>query len=395
MASCNTIPGETRLAPPPREPTRTDLGWRGNFYKSAAPGLLMGMTLGDLARLLADNGFRVPLGYWPKVAFAALISLLTTPVRRIEDALLGRRVAQQAVQRPLFIIGHWRSGTTHLHNLISVDPRFAYANFAQIMIPHTFLLGERLSAAGSAAFLPAERMGVDNVAMNTHVPWEEEFALSQTTLMSPYMSWVFPHRADHYDRYVTFRDVPAPDVERWKQAFVKLLKKLAWKYQRPLVLKSPPHTGRIKLLLEMFPDARFVHIHRDPYVVYRSTVRLHQKCLELYSLQEPDYSAIHGRVVRQYAAMFEAFFEQRSLIPENQFCEVSYAALDADPIGTARQIYDKLALPEFSGVEVQMQAYVDSLAGYEKNQHAELPSDVRSELGRSWRRSFEEWGYPQ
>jgi hypothetical protein len=92
--------------------------------------------------------------------------------------------------------------------------------------------------------------------------------------------------------------------------------------------------------------------------------------------------------------MFEAFFEERSLIPENQFCEVSYAALDADPIGTARQVYDKLGLPEFSGVEGQMQAYVDSLAGYEKNQHAELPSDVRDELSRAWRRSFEEWGYP-
>jgi hypothetical protein len=207
------------------------------------------------------------------------------------------------------------------------------------------------------------------------------------------MSWVFPHRADHYDRYVTFRDVPAPDVERWKRAFVKLLKKLAWKNQRPLVLKSPPHTGRIKLLLEMFPDARFVHIHRDPYVVYRSTMRLHQKCTELYSLQPPDFTTLHGRVVRQYAAMFDAFFDERSLIPENQFCEVSYAALDADPIGTARQVYDKLGLPEFSGVEGQMQAYVDSLAGYEKNQHAELPSDVRSELSRAWRRSFEEWGY--
>jgi len=261
------------------------------------------------------------------------------------------------------------------------------------MIPHTFLLGERVASAGSAAFLPAERMGVDHVAMNTQVPWEEEFALCQTTQMSPYMSWLFPRRADYYDRYVTFRDVPAADVDRWKRAFVKLLKKLAWKNQRPLVLKSPPHTGRIRLILEMFPDARFVHIHRDPYVVYRSTTRLHQKCTELYSLQDPDDQAIHDRVVRQYAAMFEAFFEERSLIPAGQFCEVSYAALDSDPIGTVRRIYDELALPDFSGVEAHMQAYLGSLAGYEKNRHAELSADVRSELSRTWRRSFEEWGY--
>jgi hypothetical protein len=393
MPQTNTTPGNSATAAPAGESSPSDLGWRGNFYKTAAPGLIMGMTLGDLTKLLAENGAQVPLRYWPKVAFAGTISLLTTPVGRIEDALLGRRVAEQRVEKPLFIIGHWRSGTTHLHNLMSVDRRFAYANFSQIMIPHTFLLGERLASAGSAAFLPAERMGVDHVAMNTHVPWEEEFALCQTTQMSPYMSWVFPRRADHYDRYVTFRDVPAADVERWKQAFVKLLKKLAWKNQRPLVLKSPPHTGRIKLILEMFPDARFVHIHRDPYVVYRSTVRLHQKCTELYSLQEPDDQAIHNRVVRQYADMFDAFFEEKSLIPAGQFCEVSYAALDADPIGTVGRIYGELSLPEFSGVEPDMRAYLDSLAGYEKNRHAELPCEVRSELSRQWRRSFEEWGY--
>ena len=129
------------------------MGWREDFSRITGPGLILGITLGDLARLLWQNDLRVPPRYWPKVAFAGLISLLSTPLRRIENVVCGRRVAEQPVTAPLFIIGHWRSGTTHLHNLISIDPRFAFASFSQITIPHTFLFGERLLSTGSALFL--------------------------------------------------------------------------------------------------------------------------------------------------------------------------------------------------------------------------------------------------
>src|SRR4029077_15905771 len=151
------------------------MGWREEFSRIIGPGLILGITLGDLLALLSENRLRVPPRFWPKVAFAGLISLISTPVRRIEDAVYARRLAAQTVPPPLFIIGHWRSGTTYLHNLFSVDSRFAYANFSQITIPHTFLIGESILAAGSAFFLPPDRMGVDKVAMNPHVPWEEEF----------------------------------------------------------------------------------------------------------------------------------------------------------------------------------------------------------------------------
>jgi hypothetical protein len=370
------------------------MGWREDFSRITGPGLILGITLGDLAQLLWQNDFRIPPRYWPKVAFASLISLLSTPLRRVEEAVHGRHVAQQPVRQPLFILGHWRSGTTHLHNLFSIDTRFAHANFSQITIPHTFLMAERILSLGSALFLPPDRMGLDKVAMHPHVPWEEEFALCLMTFFSPYMGWAFPRRAENYDRYLTFRGVPADEVERWQRAFVKLLKKLSWKHQRPLVLKSPPNTCRIRLILELFPDARFVHIHRDPYVVYQSTCRLHATCIEYYSLQRPDMSAIHSRVVRQYAQMFEVYFEEKSLIPADRFCEISYADLESDPVGQVRRIYEKLALPDFSVVEPAVRQYVASLAGYKKNAHGELPDEVRDEIARTWRRSFEELKYP-
>src|SRR5262245_6199753 len=370
------------------------MAWREDFSRITGPGLILGITLGDLFRLLLQNRFQVPPRYWPKLAFASTISLLSTPIRRIENVVYGRRVAEQPVTAPLFIIGHWRSGTTHLHNLISIDKRLAYANFSQITIPHTFLVGERILSTGSALLIPSERMGVDKVAMHPQVPWEEEFALCLMTFFSPYMAWVFPHRADHYDRYLTLRDVSPDEVARWKKAFVTLLKKLSLKHQRPLVLKSPPNTCRIKLILEMFPDARFVHIHRDPYVVYQSTCHLHSKATEVYTLQRPDHSSLHNRVIRLYTEMFDTWFEEKSLIPADRLCEIAYTDLEADPIGQMRGIYEKLGLSDFSVAEPDVREYLRTLAGYEKNSHGELPAGVRDEIARTWCRSFEELKYP-
>jgi hypothetical protein len=369
------------------------MGWRKRLFQAAGPGLTVGITLGDWARMLADNRFLVPPRYWPRALFSTLVSLVSTPLRRAEDLAFGSRFGQERVEAPLFIIGHWRSGTTHLHNLIAVDRRFAFANFSQILIPHTFLIAEKLMAAGMALLLPRDRL-VDSMAMHANVPWEEEFALCVATSLSPYMTWAFPDRASHYDRYLTFEDVPEVEIDRWKAAFVKLLKKLTLKYKRPLILKSPPNTARIKLLLEMFPDARFVHIHRDPYVVYQSTVRLNSTMWENNALQRPDPATIHNRVIRQYAQMFDAYFAEKSLIPRGRLCEVSYGELEANPIGVVGRIYRELALPDFAEVEPALCDYVRSLNGYEKNTHVALKDETRAEIDQAWRRSFEEWGYP-
>ena len=369
------------------------MGWRKRLFQAAGPGLTVGATLGDWTGFLAENRFRIPPRYWPRALFSTLVSLISTPLRRAEDLAFGPQFTSQRVAPPLFIIGHWRSGTTHLHNLIAVDRRFAFANLSQIVIPHTFLIAEKLMAAGMALLLPRHRM-VDGMAMHAKVPWEEEFALCVATSLSPYMTWAFPERAAHYDRYLTFEGVPAREIACWKAAFVKLLQKLTLKYNRPLILKSPPNTARIKLILETFPDARFVHIHRDPRVVYQSTLRLNQTMWENNALQRPDPATIHGRVIRQYREMFDAYFRERSLIPEGRLCEVSFAQLEADPLGLVRKIYRELGLPDFTAVEPALADYVRSLNGYEKNRHVALPDDIRAEIEHQWNRSFEEWGYP-
>jgi len=370
------------------------MGWREKLNRATGPGVTLGITTGDWLKLLAANGFEIPPRYWGRTAFATLVSLVNTAWYYTAEVTLSRTVARQNVLPPLFILGHWRCGTSHLHNLLALDSRFAYPNFAQIMIPKTFLTAERVMAAASRLFLPRARMGVDDMAMNASVPWEEEFAMGIITQMSPYLAFAFPRRARYYERYLTFSEVPAAQVSLWKGAFITFLKKLTWKFGRPLILKSPPNTCRIKLILEMFPDARFVHIHRDPYVVYQSTRHLQIKCWENCALQSLDQSVIHDQVIRQYRIIMDSFFNERRLIPPERFCEVSYHDIEKEPVHAVRSIYEKLNLPAFTAVEPAVETYVKSLSDYRKNAYVDLPADVRNEISRTWKRSFDEWNYP-
>jgi hypothetical protein len=207
------------------------------------------------------------------------------------------------------------------------------------------------------------------------------------------MSWVFPRHEDRYDRYLTFQGVPDDEVAEWKTALTRFLKKLTVRYDRPLLLKSPPHTCRIGLLLELFPNARFVHIYRNPYAVFQSTEHLHRFMYRASRLQRSDNQPVAERVIRQYQAMYERFFEERDLIPTGRFHELSFEELERDQVGQVSRIYQKLDIGGFESVRPALEQYVSSLASYRKNEYSDLVPSIRLRIARAWQRNFHEWGY--
>jgi hypothetical protein len=368
------------------------MDWRERVLQTIGPGLLAGVTFGDWLHLLRENRFAIDPSYWLRAQAITTQSLLNAAARRHEDRTYLPQVLAVDVPPPLFILGHWRSGTTHLHHLLAADRRFAAPNVYQTSFPHTFLTTESRSARLVGAMLPPTRP-MDNVRQAPDSPTEDEFAVCAMTFRSPCVGWIFPRRAEHYDRYLTFRGVPEREVDEWKQALVLFLKKLTWKSGKPLLLKSPPHTGRIKLLLDLFPEARFLHIHRNPLTVYQSTRHTLSRVLRLTRLQGGSGYDAEESVLRRYREMYEVFFEERGLIPEGRYCEVGFAALESDPIGTVRGVYEALGLPDVGVVESDLRAYVDSLSGYRKNSFPELAPELRGRIAVEWRRCFDEWGY--
>src|SRR4051812_15814689 len=221
---------------------RCFMAWRETILRRVGPGLLGGITLGDWLKLLRENRFAVAPSRIPKAIAITMQGAQNSALRWMDGLRSGGCLDDVAVQPPLFLLGHWRNGTTHLHNLLTVDRRFAFPTTYQALFPHTFLTTEALNSRLMGYLLPKVRP-MDNVAWSMASPQEDEFALCVASLMSPCMGWVFPGRRTHYDRYLTFRGVPEAEVQRWREVFLRFLRKLTWKYGRPLVLKSPPHTG--------------------------------------------------------------------------------------------------------------------------------------------------------
>jgi hypothetical protein len=351
-----------------------------------------GMAFADWWRLLRRHRFAVAPPQWPRALFQTTLSLATSANARREERSFGPRIDATEVHPPLFILGHWRSGTTHMHNLLALDPAFAYPNLLQALNPLTFLLTES-KMAPVAGRLTMRRRPQDDVAIGVDAATEDEFALCAMTGLSPYVEWAFPRGGDGYRKYLTFRDIPEEEVARWRSALTRFLKKLTLKYARPLVLKSPPHTARIRLLLEAFPDARFIHIHRNPYAVFRSTRHLHRTIAPYLRFQAGGCLDSDDRIIGTYTEMYDAFFEDRGRIPEGRSCEVEYEELEREPTGVVRSIYEALGLSGFEAVRPALDSYLTSIAGYRKNRHVALPDSLRSRIARQWDRSFEAWGY--
>jgi hypothetical protein len=145
------------------------------------------------------------------------------------------------------------------------------------------------------------------------------------------------------------------------------------------------------VLLKLFPEAKFVHIHRDPYAVFQSSVHTWRKVKAFWGLQGGDVD--EERVLQDYVQVYDAFFAQQHRLTDQNYCEVRFDELERDPIGQVRHVYNSLGLPDFEHVEPALRDYVQSLTGYSRNSFPAISDQMRQRAARAWSRSFEEWGY--
>ena len=357
---------------------------------------LMGLTFGRWLRLLADNRFHISPAYLHRALVITLVSPFNSLNAFIEDRRFGKAIAAtQITQPPVFILGHWRSGTTHLHDLLAHDDALFHApNTFQVTNPLTFLTTEATVSKLFAWLLPAKRP-MDNMPLKFTSAQEDEFAPMLMSLKASYLAVSFPHTGAHYEDDLTFANVPPARVTAWKDAFVTFCKKLTLNDPRALLLKSPPHTARIKTILEMFPDARFVHIHRDPYRVFQSHRNFFDTACWYMYMQTPNLDRIDDDILTRHTTMYDAFFVDLTLIPEGRITHVAFDDLESQPMRELSRVYTNLNLPGFDTYAPKVQAYLDSIADYKKNSFVTLDEPTKAIVADRWSRSFETWGYPK
>ncbi|HEY2147588.1 MAG TPA: sulfotransferase [Pirellulales bacterium] len=373
-------------------PVPADAKPKGNKYPFWAPKFWHGMTLPVWLRLVARNRFAFsPRGLPPAFAIT-IVSVINSMASGLQWLFRHRKIARTKIEvPPIFIIGHWRSGTTFLHELMVLDERFAFPTTFECFAPNESLILARFVTRWLSWLLPKQRP-MDNMAAGWEHPQEDEFALCNMGLGSPYTQMAFPNRPQG-EEYLDMEDVPVEELARWKAGLLRFLKTLTWRSGKPIVLKSPPHTARIRLLLELFPDARFVHIVRDPYVIFSSTVRLWKSLYDVQGFQKPRFVGLGDYVFRMFNRMYRAYFKQRDLIPAANFVEVRYERLVQDPVGEVQALYEHLNLGEFEMARPQIEAYATKEKDYKTNRY-ELPPATRDEITRRWGEFIERLGYP-
>lgn len=365
-------------------------GYRDRFW---IPRFWDGINVTGWVRLLARNRFRIAPSRIPMALVITLLAVFNSLLGLIQAVLFGRRIAKTRIEGdPIFIVGHWRSGTTLLHELLVLDPRHTFPNTYACFAPNHYLLTRRTFPTVFSFLLP-DRRPMDNMPAGWDRPQEDEFALCAMGVPSPYFTTMaFPRERTQDEAYLTLETLSPRRLARWKKSFVWFLRCVTLADPKRIVLKSPAHTGRIRVLLELFPKARFVHIVRDPYVLFASTVNLWRRLYQDQRLQGRDYDGLEERVFRTFDRMYAAFERDRPLIPPSQLSEVRYEDLVRDPIGQMRRIYDELALGGFEEARPAMEGFLQSQSGYKKNRY-EISPETRAEIARRWSRFFAQYDY--
>lgn len=360
-----------------------------NFFRHP----MLGTSLQNWVRVLWRAGFRIHPAFLLRFLFITGNAVLNVPFQWVEFLLYNHKIRRQKVHSPVFIIGHPRSGTTHLHYLLSKDPQFAYCTVYQAMIPHIFLTSGRALKGLVKSALPETRPQ-DKMPISIDSPKEEEFAMANSSRTSYMFTFYFPRRAvSFFKESVTFSESPS-DRAHWMQHFNAFVKKLSFANKgKRLLLKSPANTARVSEILELYPDAKFIHIHRDPLEVYRSTVRLYEKVLPGTSFQKADGATLESYIVQSYRWMFEKYYTDRQTIPDEQLVEIAFDDLEQRPLETLERVYRLLGMEWSEETKRCLSEELKASSDYQKNTYDPLPKETREHLRKEWGDIANRMGY--
>ena len=358
-----------------------------------SPRLWEGLDYFAFWRLLARARFRVGPGQIYIVAIMSLVTFANMVLGWVQHARFGRRIAATPLPAsPVFVLGHWRTGTTLLHELLMLDGRFSTPTTHDCFLPcHNLLTAD--SVKRYFAFAMPKRRPMDNMAAGWDRPQEDEFALALLGQPSPYTDIAFPNSPPLDPGSLDLTGLTPTQLTRWQRTLARFVRTLAARDPRPVVLKSPPHTARIPEIRAVFPAAKFVHIRRDPVPLFASTVNLWATLCAAHGLQSaPPKAQFEAKVIREFRVIYERYFATRGTVPPGHLCEVTYEELTADLVGTLRRVYAELDLGDFAAVEPAVAEYAAAHARYERNAWQVSAAD-RHRVRANWGDLIEKLGY--
>lgn len=364
-------------------------------WPNTAPTMWHGMTAAVWYRLLRRNGFAVSRERLSRAALLTVISLVNSVLAAVARVRLCSNPDEMVIRRaPVIVLGHWRTGTTALHELLASHPDHVSPTTFQTIAPSHFLISERWLAPIVRRLLPSDR-GFDTMRLEVDAPQEDEFAINALGLPSSLAFFGFANtlHQNHGDDAITALLGPeeGPFLQQW-MGFLKAVQHGAPRSR--LVLKNPAHLARIKIITEQLPDARFIHVVRHPYEVFVSTRRMVRKMIAAQGFQPGASQAqwLDEVLLATLPALYQRYWETEHLIPETNRLIVRNEDLRADPQAVLSTIHTKLGLATFDPNEAasrQALSYVNDRTISD----CTLENEDRKKVAAAWGQYAERYGY--
>jgi hypothetical protein len=353
---------------------------------------LAGGSLSNWIKLWRENG--LDRKYAIRAVYVSFMTALFGPFRLLQTLLFGNRINSLILKEdPVIILGHFRCGGTFLTNLMTKDPQWGFMSTTQAVLPDLFLLGKPIRDIFKL-FLH-EKRPMDNVRVTPESPEEPEHAICNSIPYGFYQGICYPDKMlDYFRSSVTFAKDPTGEIQAlWEKTYYRILQACSLANERKrLVLKNPPDTARIPQILKLFPNAKFIFIYRNPYVMFPSIRKFYLSYIVDWQLTDYPEQRLEENILTMYREMMEFYQRDKSQIPEGNLVETRFEDFEADPLSQLKRVYDTLGLEGFEEAETDFDEYLKSQKDYQKNQYS-LTTEEIQRVSEAWSADIERWGY--
>lgn len=347
-------------------------------------GAKKGITKSLKANYGVDKAFRF------KYRATEAISFLSAFLSKLDAKRWKSKLIPKA-DPPVFIIGHWRSGTTLLHNVLC-RADLSFVTTYHGVFPNNLFAFKWLFKSFMKISMPGERPS-DRVRIHPDYPQEEEIAIGNEMEYSYYYWFYFPrYGAELAKKFLSSNNrLKAAWMNNYRR-FVS--RALVNKKGRFFISKNPPNTFRIATLLELFPEARFIYLHRNPYEVHRSCKRFFWATLQGIQAQKIDHEAFENQILNVYQSMIETYEKDKKLIPKGQLSELAFDHLLDDPLEALHKLNRALNLGIQEDEWIRMKKYLSHQKFHKVETYKFTEEDVKN-VNAHWPDSMNRLGYKQ